>query len=331
VAHRWVESSSRDYPTTIYYAFKQAEIKKEGIASTGWATFLGALMNAGFAVVGTWPMRTESPGRLIGKGTNALASSIVLVCRQRPQTAETITRREFIEALESELPVSLKELQHANLSPVDLPQSAIGPGMAIFSRYEKIIKSDGDAMTVTEALQLINHELSHLLDGQVSDMDANTRFASKWVAQHAFRAGSYGDAESIATATNVPVDEVHKSGILESAKGKVRILRPAELPKNWSPQTDATRTVWEIVHHLIRLGDTGSDTDCARVLAAIPSGEAAEARQLCYRLFTLCDQNGWSQEAQAYNQLIGNWQDYADLAGSLDREDSKPVQGDFGL
>jgi putative DNA methylase len=330
VAHRWAEFSNRDFPATIYYAFKQAEIKKEGISSTGWATFLGALMKAGFSVVGTWPMRTEMVNK-IGQSANMLASSIVLVCRQRPDTAETITRREFIEALEAELPDALKELQHANLSPVDLPQSAIGPGMAIFSRYKEIIKNDGNPMTVTEALQLINHELSHLLDGQVSDMDEHTRFASKWFAQHAFRAGSYGDAELIATATNVSVDEVQKSGILESAKGKVRILKPAELPGSWNPQNDATRTIWEIVHHLIRLAETASDTDCARVIAAIPHSEAAEARQLCYRLFILCDQNGWSQEAQAYNQLISNWQYYTDEAAKLDKEDAKPVQGDLEL
>ncbi len=330
VAHRWAESSNRDYPATIYYAFKQAEVKKEGISSTGWAVFLGALMKAGFAIVGTWPMRTELANK-IGAGANMLASSIVLVCRQRPKTAETITRREFIEALEAELPDALKELQHANLSPVDLPQSAIGPGMAIFSRYKEIIKNDGEAMTVTEALQLINHELSHLLDGQVSDMDAHTRFASKWFAQHAFQTGSYGDAELIANATNVAVDEVQKSGVLESAKGKVRILRPAELSASWHPRTDATRTIWEIVHHLIRLADTASDTDCARVLAALPPGEAAEARQLCYRLFTICNDKKWSQEAQAYNQLISNWQYYTDEAARLDKEDTKPMQGDLEL
>lgn len=330
VAHRWAEFSNRDYPTTIYYAFKQAEVKKEGISSTGWAVFLGALMKAGFAIVGTWPMRTEREGKITAS-SNVLASSIVLVCRQRPDTAETITRREFIEALEAELPDALKELQHANLTPVDLPQSAIGPGMAIFSRYKAIIKNDGKAMTVTEALQLINHELSHLLDGQVSDMDEHTRFASKWFAQHAFRAGSYGDAELIATATNVSVDDVQRAGLLESARGKVRLLRPEELPNDWDPRRDETRTVWKIVHHLVRLADAAGDLACARVLAAIPPSEADEARQLCYRLFTLCDQNGWSQEAQVYNQLIANWQYYMDEAARLGAEAPPPTQGLLGL
>ena len=269
--------------------------------------------------------------RMRGQGSNALASSIVLVCRQRPKTAEIITKREFIEALEAELPGALRELQHANLSPVDLPQSAIGPGMAIFSRYAKIIKSDGKEMSVTEALQLINHELSVILDGQISDMDPHTRFACKWFEQHAFKVGTYGDAELIANATDVSVEGVVASGILESTKGKARILRPAELSGGWSPENDPNRTVWEIVHHLIRLAESGSDADCARILAALPHHENAEARQLCYRLFTLCDQNGWNQEAQAYNQLITNWQDFADLAATLPQEAARPVQRDLSL
>lgn len=335
VAHRWAENSNAHFPTTIYYAFKQSEIKSEGTASTGWAVFLEALMKesegrSGFSIVGTWPMRTELANK-IGQSANMLASSIVLVCRKRPKNAQTITKREFIEALETELPDALRELQHVNLSPVDLPQSAIGPGMAIYSRYKEIIKGDGEPMTVTEALQLINHELSHLLDGQVSDMDPHTRFACKWFEQHAFKAGAYGDAELIANATNVSVEGVAASGILESAKGKARILRPAELSADWTPETDPHRTIWEVVHHLIRLAETASDADCARVFAALPHSEAAEARQLCYRLFTICDQNGWSQEAQAYNQLITNWQYYTDEAAKLPQADARPVQRDLSL
>lgn len=331
VTRRWSESSSTHYPITIYYAFKQAEISSQGVSSTGWATFLDALMLAGLAVVGTWPARTENASRMRGQASNALASSIVLVCRQRPKTAKIITKREFIEALEAELPNALRELQHANLSPVDLPQSSIGPGMAIYSRYEKIIKGDGEQMTVTDALQLINHELSHLLDGQVSDMDASTRFACKWFEQHEFKSGLFGDAANIATAIDVPVDAVASSGILESGHGKVRILRPSELPATWNPEADSNRTIWEIVHHLIRLAEIGSDADCARVFAVLPYSEAAEARQLGYRLFTICDQNGWNQEAQAYNQLITNWQDYADLAATLPQADARPVQSDLSL
>ena len=186
-------------------------------------------------------------------------------------------------------------------------------------------------MTVTEALQLINHELSGILDGQVSDMDPHTRFACKWFSQHAFKEGSYGDAELIANASDVSVEGVVSAGILESAKGRARILRPAELPETWNPTADSSLTVWEIVHHLIRLAESGGDTDSARILAALPHSQTAEARQLCYRLFTLCDQNGWSQEAQAYNQLISSWQDYADLAATLEKETPRPVQGDLDL
>jgi putative DNA methylase len=331
VAANWSASNGGVYPTTIYYAFKQEEISSLGIASTGWATFREGLMKAGFAIVGTWPSRTELSNRMRGQGSNALASSIVLVCRQRPMTAETITKREFIEALELELPDALRELQHANLSPVDLPQSAIGPGMGIFSRYHQVIKGDGQPMTVTEALQLINQELSGILDGQVSDMDPHTRFACKWFAQYAFKVGSYGDAANIATAVDVSVEGVVAAGILESSKGKARILRPSELATDWNPTADSSLTIWEIVHHLIRLSESGSDTDSARILAALPNNQSAEARQLCYRLFTLCDQNGWSQEAQAYNQLITNWQDYSDLASTLEKQAPRPVQGDLQL
>jgi putative DNA methylase len=330
VAHRWAESASTVYPTTIYYAFKQAEIKKEGLVSTGWAVFLGALMEAGFSILGTWPMRTEMVNK-IGQSANMLASSIVLVCRQRPATAETITKREFIEALETELPEALRELQAANLSPVDLPQSAIGPGMAIFSRYAKVVKGDGQPMSVTEALQLINHELSHLLDGQVSDMDPHTRFASKWFAQHAFSSAPYGDAELIANATDVSVKGVVEAGILESGSGKARILKPAELSEEWSPETDPHLTIWEIVHHLIRLAESGGDGDCAKVIATLSHSHAAEARQLAYRLFTLCDQNKWSELAQPYNQLVSHWQDYTDLAAQLPAAAARPVQGDLEL
>ena len=331
VAKRWADSSSLIYPSTIYYAFKQAEVKTEGLVSTGWATFLGALIEAGFSIGGTWPMRTEKPGRTISIGTAALASSIVLVCRQRPTDAEIITKREFIELLEQELPSALAELQYANLSPVDLPQSAIGPGMAIYSRHAKVIKGDGSAMTVTEALQLINHELSGILDGQVSDMDDETRFACRWFEQHAFAVGSYGDAETIANGINVSVDGVVSAGILESGKGKVRILKPDQLPDDWSPESDDNCTVWEVVHHLIRLSETSGDSESAEVLAQLPASQAAEARQLCYRLFTTSDQNGWSQEAQAYNQLISNWSYFTDLASNLPSRAQEPTQTDLNL
>jgi len=331
VAERWAENSSTVFPAAIYYAFKQAEIKNEGLVSTGWAVFLGALMQAGFSIVGTWPMRTELANRMISSGTNALASSIVLVCRQRPKNAESITKREFIELLETELPSALAELQHANLTPVDLPQSAIGPGIAIFSRHANVIKGDGQPMTVTEALQLINHELSRNLDGQVSDMDHETRFACRWFDQNAFSVGRYGDAETIANGINVSVDSVVAAGILESGKGKVRIFRPEELPANWSPKTDANCTVWEVVHHLVRLAEISGDTDCANIIAQLPNSQAAEARQLCYRLFTTSDQNGWSKEAQAYNQLISNWTIYADLASNLPAQKQEPTQTDLNL
>jgi len=322
------EASRSDYPIAIFYAFKQTETTDKGVSSTGWSTFLESLLRAQLSIVGTWPMRTELVSAL-KRNMSALASSIVLVCRKRPDNATTITKREFIEALEAELPSALRELQHANLSPVDLPQSAIGPGMAVFSRHKEVIKGSGEPMSVTEALQEINHQLSGILDGQVSDMDPWTRFACKWFDQYAFSVGSYGDAEVIANATDVSVDGVVDAGIIESGVGKVRILRPDELPADWQPQTDDNLTTWEIVHHLIRLAETGGDSDCARILAALTSAQSAEARQLCYRLFTTCDQNKWSQEAQGYNQLITSWTIYEDLAAALPAAQAAPTQGDL--
>ena len=328
VAHRWSESASRVFPATIYYAFKQAEIKKEGLVSTGWAVFLSALIEAGYSVVGTWPMRTEMANK-IGSKANMLASSIVLVCRQRQPTAEVITKRQFIETLQSELPSALRELQHANLSPVDLPQSSIGPGMAIFSRYQKIIKGDGESMGVSEALQLINHELSGILDGQVSDMDSDTRFAVAWFSTYGFKAGKFGDADNLGRAYDVSVDGVAHAGILESAQNKVRIFRAAELSSDWNPEEDDRLTVWEVVHHLIRLLETEGEQAAATILGnrAIDSGNMAEnARALCYRLYTICEQNKWADDATSYNGLISAWPELLKLSQT---SPASYIQGDL--
>ena len=244
------EQSSEKAPATIYYAFKQSEVALEGISSTGWATFLQAVVGAGFAVVGTWPMRTEMANRMVASGTNALANSVVLVCRKKEATAEVITRAEFIRALKRELPPAIAELQAANIAPADMPQSAIGPGMGVFSRYKAVLESDDSPMSVKAALQLINRELDEYLGGIQGEFDADTRFAITWFEQHGMAKGDYGAADNLARARGISVESVKHAGIVESAAGKVRILSREELDDDWDPDDDGHLTVWECLQHL---------------------------------------------------------------------------------
>ncbi len=242
---------------TIYYAFKQAESNGDaGTASTGWDTFLDAVIRAGFAISGTWPIRTELGNRLIGKDSNALASSIVLVCRRRASDAPTATRREFVTTLKSELPLALAHLQRGNIAPVDLAQAAIGPGMAVYTRYAKVLDAEGKALTVREALALINQTLDEALAEQEGDFDADSRWALTWFEQSGFADGEYGVAEQLSKSKNTSVAGMVEAGILESKRGKVRLLKPEELPEDWDPATDPRLTAWEIVHHLIRALET---------------------------------------------------------------------------
>ena len=313
VMNRWAESTCVEFPITIYYAFKQSEIKSEGIASTGWATFLEAMIDSGLSVVRTWPLRTEQSTRVLSLGTAALASSVVLVCRKRNPNAPMATRREFVQLLQQELPDKLATLLNSNIAPVDLPQSAIGPGMAIYSRFSKVVEADGNAMSVTTALQLINKAVDESLSDQESEMDEWTRFAITWFSQYGYESGPYGDAEQIANARDVAVDGVAAAGIIESGSGKVRIYRPGELPDDWDPETDNRLTIWEIVHHLIRLIESEGEEAAARILARI-GGLSHDSRKLCYQLFNLCEQNKWAEEASAYNTLITSWPELAKLA-----------------
>lgn len=318
------------FPVTIYYAFKQSENdSRSGIASTGWETFLDAVIRAGFAVTGTWPMRTERAGRLRDTGSNALASSIVLACRQRPENAPMATRKEFVSTVQREMPQALRDLQHGNLAPVDLPQSAIGPGMAIFTRYSKIVEADGKGMSVRAALQIINNAIDEFLSAQESQMDDWTRFAVTWFSQYAFAQGSYGDAQNIATARNISVEGVREAGLLESGAGRVRLLRPAELSPDWDPVTDKRLTVWEIVHQLIRLLKDEGESSAAHILSKV-GGLAEDARSLCYRLYTICEQKRWSEEARDYNSLIVVWPELTRLAAEQSAS-QPPSQAEFGL
>jgi len=247
-------------PTTIYYAFKQSESDAaDGTASTGWETFLEAVAQAGFSLSGTWPIRTERGARSIGIGSNALASSIVLVCRPRPADAPTATRREFLAALKTELPVALRLLQKGNIAPVDLQQAAIGPGMSIFTRYSKVEDATGKTLSVREALTLINQTLDEVLAEQEGDFDSDTRWALAWFDQYGFAEGEFGVAETLSKAKNTSVTGMVEAGVAASGAGKVRLLKPAELPTDWDPTTDTRLTVWEMVHHLVRALDQGGE------------------------------------------------------------------------
>ena len=264
--HRLAEQGHPAFPVTIYYAFKQAESNRaDGTASTGWETFLDAVIRAGFAVTGTWPMRTELANKLSGIDANMLASSIILVCRPRAQNAPTTSRREFLQALKAELPGALAYLQKSNIAPVDLAQAAIGPGMAVYTRYARVLESDGSPLSVRTALALINQVLDEVLAEQEGDFDSDTRWALAWFEQSGFDEGDYGVAETLSKAKNTSVQGLVDAGVLSSKAGKVHLFSPADLPEDWDPATDSRLTVWEMVHHLIRVLEAGGESAAAEL------------------------------------------------------------------
>ncbi|WP_136661242.1 DUF1156 domain-containing protein [Nitratireductor sp. XY-223] len=312
------DQSSPDFPATIYYAFKQSEIDQDGISSTGWATFLQAVIEAGYAVVGTWPMRTEMANRMIASGTNALANSVVLVCRKKETDADTITRAEFIRALKRELPPAIAELQAANVSPADMPQSAIGPGMGVFSRHAAVLESDDSPMSVKTALQLINKELDAFLNDVQGEFDADTRFAITWYEQNGMKPGDYGIADSLARARGISVESVKHAGIVESAAGKVRILRRDELDAGWTPETDRHLTVWEMLQYLIRQHEgSGLGEDAAALLKRY-GAQAGAVKDLAYCLYDIAaNKRREAGEATPYNALIADWTELSRMAASV--------------
>ena len=320
---RLAEQGHPAFPVTIYYAFKQAESDgADGTTNTGWDTFLAAVIEAGFALSGTWPMRTELSNRMIGFGTNALASSIILVCRKRAADAPTATRREFVTALKAELPVALAHLQRGNIAPVDLAQAAIGPGMAVYTRYASVVDAQGKPLTVREALALINQTLDEALAEQEGDFDADSRWALAWFEQCGFADGEYGVAEQLSKSKNTSVDGMVEAGILESKHGKVRLLRPEELPADWDPATDPRLTAWEIVHHLIRVLASGGEGAAAELVAKL-GAKAEIARELAYRLYTLCERKKRTAEALAYNGLVQSWPEIVRLSRKGGRPEIK--------
>lgn len=315
---RLCEQSDDSAPATIYYAFKQSEIAQEGVSSTGWATFLQAIIHAGYSIVGTWPIRTELSNRMRGIGANALANSVVLVCRKRGIAAESITRAEFVRALKRELPSAIMELQAANIAPADMPQSAIGPGMGVFSRYRAVLESDDSPMSVKAALQLINRELDEYLGGIQGEFDGDTRFAISWFEQNGMKAGEYGIANSIATARGISVESVKHAGIVESQASKVRILRRDELLPDWDPNSDSHLTVWECLQYLVRQHEKdGISYETALLLRKI-ADKADAVKDLAYCLYDIsANKRKDAKEATAYNALIADWTELTRQAASI--------------
>lgn len=293
-------------PITIYYAFKQSETENDGTTSSGWVTFLEAVLRSGLSISGTWPLRTENASRMISQGTNSLASSIVLVCRRRRLNSGTISRRQFMRLLNERLPLALDAMTRESedivspVAPVDLSQAIIGPGMAIFSQYDAVLEADGAPMTVKTALQLINRFLAE------DDFDADTQFCLHWFEQYGWETGKFGEADTLARAKGTAVDGVKQSGVLHSASGNVRLLKWAEYPNDWDPQSDQRLPVWEVLHQLIRVFNTDGETGAAAVFAAVQS-KAEAARQLAYRLYTLCERKNWAEDARAYNEVVTSW------------------------
>jgi putative DNA methylase len=311
----------RAFPLSVFYAFKQAEAsddEEDGPArghqaSTGWEKMLEGLIGSGFSIVGTWPMRTERSGRTRDVGSNALASSVVLVARAQAELAPLATRKEFLAGLKRHLPEALAHLQHGNIAPVDLAQAAIGPGMAVFSRYSKVVEADGSRMPVRTALGLINQVLDEVLAEQESAFDADTRWALAWFEQHGMNEGPYGDAETLSKAKDTSVEGLRRDGLLESKRGKVRLLRRDEMPGDWNPATDRRLAVWEVTQHLIRRHQAGGESAAAELLRQVGSlGDVA--RDLAYRLYNLCERKGWAQDATAYNGLVTAWPELTRLA-----------------
>lgn len=305
-----------EYPVTLFYAYKQNDstVEDDQSASSGWETMLAAIIRAGFSITGTWPMRTEMATRTIASGTNALASSIVLVCRKRPDSAISVTRRSFINELKRELRPALQKLQQSNIAPVDLAQSSIGPGMAVFSKYKEVLEADGSPMSVRSALQIINQELDIFFNEQDGELDRESRFCVELYTQSAFNDIKFGDADTLARAKNTSVAALSAKGVLYAQKGVVHLLSRDEITKKLSMSVNMD---WLLTQHLTRAMETGGIEACAKIIAPIMGSDAERAKALAYRLYTIAERKGWAQEAFAYNSLVIAWQDIQSRAADM--------------
>lgn len=321
--HRLAEQAHPAFPVTIYYAFKQTESDADGAtSSTGWDVFLEAVIRSGLAIRGTWPMRTELGNRMRGSESNALASSIVLVCGKRLATAATVSRRDFLRELNGVLPEALDEMTkgsgdgRSHVAPVDLSQAIIGPGMSVFSKYSAVLEADGRPMSVRTALQLINSFLAE------DDFDPDTQFCLHWFEQNGWKAGKFGDADTLSRAKGTSVDGVKAAGVIQSGGGVVRLLNWSEYA-TWAPKTDSRNPVWETLHHLIRALKQDGEIGAGGLLAAVKD-KGEPARQLAYRLYTACERQGWAEDARAYNELITSW---AGIEAAANAAPNEPTQG----
>lgn len=304
-----------DIPVTVYYAYKQSEIEDETAASSGWETMLSSIINAGFSITGTWPMRTEKPGRTIGNGANALSSSIVLVCRKRPSDSQGTTRRGFTNELRRELRSALSKLQSSNIAPVDLAQSAIGPGIGVFSKYKQVLEADGTPMTVRTALQIINQELDVFFNEQDGVLDRESRFCVDLFTQYAFGEMKFGEADTLARAKNTSVDTMKAQGILHAEKGIVRLLTRDEIPME--VRSHDKRSTWLLMQQLTHALETKGIMECANFVFEADASQAEYAKSLAYRLYTICERKGWNQEAYAYNNLVVAWPEIQSAAADI--------------
>jgi putative DNA methylase len=320
---RLSEQAHPAFPVTIYYAFKQSEKDGDkGTASTGWETFLDAVLRAGFTIDGTWPMRTERDGGVRNANRNSLASSIVLVCRKRPADAPTVSRREFLRELNAVLPEALDEMTKGSgddrspVAPVDLSQAIIGPGMSVFSKYAGVLEADGTPMSIRTALHLINRFLAE------DDFDSDTQFCLHWFEQNGWGEGRFGDADTLSRAKGTSVDGLKNAGVVESGGGIVRLRKFSEYPPDWNPQNETHLPVWETLHQFIRALKNEGESGAGRLLAAV-SGKAEAIRQLAYRLHTLCERQGWAEDARAYNELITSWSGIEAAASAVPAEETQ--------
>lgn len=320
--------SRDDIPVTIYYAYKQSDTEDNDsgkqTSSTGWETMLSAIIQAGFSITGTWPMRTEMANRSIASGTNALASSIVLVCRKRSADAPVCTRRELVTALKRELRPALQKLQASNIAPVDLAQSAIGPGMGVFSRYKQVLEADGSVMTVRSALQIINQELDRYFNDQDDALDSDSRLCVDLFTQYAFNSLKFGDADILARAKNTSVAKLAEKGILYAAKGEVHLLTRDEIPAKVDP---GESNVWMLTQQMTRAMEKEGIEGCAKIANDILGVVIEHAKDLAYRLYTICERKGWAQEGYAYNALVVAWPEIQSKAAQLRM--AEPVQMDL--
>ena len=331
-----------DYPQTVYYAFKQQDagfmtpspkmregLKSPTVASTGWETMLTSLIDAGFQIVGTWPMRTERKGRINANNANALASSIILVCRPRPADARATSRARFLAALRRELPGAITEMKTGSIAPVDMAQATIGPGMAIYSRYSAVREADGSALSVREALQEINAALDEVLAEQDADLDPETRFAVGWFEEVGFAKGDFGRADVLARSRNTSVESVELAGLAAAQGGQVRLINWREYdPGAYDPARDDRPTVWEAAHHLIERLTHHGETGAAALYAKLAGDISDAARDLAYRLYHICERKNWAEDARDYNMLVSSWSEISRLAAASDasgRQSDLPI------